>query len=329
MGSFKASVVTQGVQVSQDELTEAKPLAQGAFSTLWRTGADGKYVIKCFLNDAAASAREEFETLSKLNDCRYTPNVYCLGTYVDDEGIVYPAIIESFVKGISLEQAITGGFISGSNKRKADALSASEIALEIAKALSGIAEHGVSHGNLSPAHIILAHDCITQGFNGGVEIVLVDFTRERLAAIPYGAPEVFGGEFSGMRNCPECDIWSLGAIVAAMIAGECWPESINDLRGRASITQADLHRIAEAKRQPLDLVSSTHLRPKTEAERSLYEIVLSCTMYNPNLRPSLTVVMKEMERMLDLKPVLSDMAALPKVIGQSTPPTPRIFGERL
>ena len=334
LSTFRLDQMASGVSIDLNELRNAQQVArinpdgtreyvQGGFGSLWRAGVDGHYAIKCFHvrgnngDEVRQAAAKEFELLTKLNDTGYTPVVYCTGWFTDDNGVASPAIVEAYIKGATLQQVISSGLLSGSVGRGMDAARASIIALEVAKALNCLAECGISHRDLSTANIMLTDECLKSELSHGAKVILIDFGQStqstraivtprldsRLAYVPSGAPEVFGGEFRPMRNSSKCDTWSLGSIIVAMMSGEeYWPASIDDLRNVNELSREALDRIAEAKRPPLDLVALAHLTTPTREEYALADIVRSCTIYNPRLRSELKDIIVTLEEYVKAAP---------------------------
>lgn len=302
-----------GVEFRPEWLTSPMSIASGGFATLWRAGDRGQFAIKCFNNGGMAAAKEEFETLRMLSGERVVPKVYGMGTFVDGVEQGYAAIVEEYVDGYTLAHALKRGLLSGSARNPVlDTKTALKVALEIARALVRLQRVGVSHRDLSANNVMLFRGCVERRLAEGVNLVLIDFgqstpidrssvtpsDRARLATVPYGAPEMYGGRYWEMRNSYKCDCWSFGAICVTMLAGEYWPDEIGDLtHGIAS--QQDLDRIARAKERPLDLEALMRQsnRRVGDVERGLAKVVSECTQYNPARRPDAATIVRELERL--------------------------------
>ena len=288
--------------LAPDQLTSPMSMASGGFATLWRAGAKGEYAIKCFNNGGMAAAEEEFETLLLLSGQSAVPQVYGLGTFFDGMEKGYAAIVEEYVDGFTLANALKRGLLTGSARVPVlDMGRTILIASELALALRQLERAGVSHRDLSANNVMLRRECVTQRLEHGVDLALIDFGQStpvsrpsvtpsfkaRLATVPYGAPEMYGGDHWNMRNSNKCDIWSFGAICVTMLVGEYWPEEISDLTTGLSSAE-DLQRIARAKRKPLDLIALLKQvgKPVGDAERRLANVVRMCTNYDPDLRPT-------------------------------------------
>ena len=323
---FDITDLAPGVESGPD-LSNPYPHGGGSFASIWRAGDRGRYVIKSFFDAEEEDARLEYEFLVRMNrtECQYVPKVLCIGTFTDGDGEKHQAIVEQYVDGRTLAKVIEQGSLSGDARiHTLNSNQAVSIALEIARALRDIARRGLAHRDLSPKNVMLTSRCIAAGLECGAEVYLVDFGQStlterktvtqaapRLATIPYGAPEVYGGEYYDERNSEKCDTWSLGALICTMVAGEYWPSEIADLKPPHQLRLDELSRIAEAKRSPINLMS--RLRSAGLAagltEQKLSDIVYTCTNYNPHYRASLEVMIDDLE---DL--ALSIGAKLPDVI---------------
>ena len=142
MSSFVILEKAPGITISEHELQDAKKIVvespmgtheqlRGGFGYLWRAGRNGEYAIKCFLGGGEEAADSEFKTLVALmqSGCARVPKIYCRGILTDNDGIDYPAIVESYVDGQSLWDLLASGRLSGSAKRGLTAIQSASIAL--------------------------------------------------------------------------------------------------------------------------------------------------------------------------------------------------------
>lgn len=294
--------------------------AAGGEAIIWRAGINGEYAIKAFREGLEGRAKSEYDKLQKLRESKYVPRAYGLGVLVEDDGVQRVSIVEEFVIGTSLAEAMNGGLLTGDAKRRAlNAERAALIALELARGVRDLHRVGLAHRDISLANIILSEQCVREKLRHGVNLRLVDFGSStsvertdvtvigegvRLASIPFGAPEMFGGKYyephslvGGLstpgRNSVSTDVWSIGAIIASLVSGEeYWPPKIEGIRkngfGYTGDKVAELREIADAKSSPIDIVP---LLERTgglgEVGYELAEIVRVCTSYDPSLRPSL------------------------------------------
>lgn len=309
--SFAASRSVAGFFVTSEDLSFPVPLASGGFASIWRAGDADQYAIKCFLIGGMKAAEEEYSVMLRLGQSAHVPKVYSLGTFVDGMEKEYPAIVEEFVDGYTLTDVLEKGLLSGSaTSPLLEPAMAIAIALEVARGLVELGRVGVSHRDLSTNNVMLRRSCVSDQLASGVSLRIIDFgqstsarrgtvtpeLRARLATVPYGAPEVFGGEHWAVRNACTCDTWSLGAMVVAMLAGEYWPPEIGDLQqGVGSVN--DLRRIVDAKRVPIDLRTLMRRmgRQPFAGEQRLCDVVRACTSFDPARRPSPRRLVEELE----------------------------------
>lgn len=320
-----------GVRLDPSDLTSPMSVASGGFATLWRAGDHGQYAIKCFNTGGMSAAEEEFEALLLLSGHHVAPQVYGLGTFVDGMEEGRAAIVEEYLAGYTLSGVLKRGLLSGSTRRQV--LSASHtvtVALAVAEALVEVEAAGVSHRDLSANNVMLSKGCVAQGLSAGARVRLIDFGqstpltrpsvtpsfRARLATVPYGAPEMYGGEYWEQRNSAKCDVWSFGSLIVTMLAGEYWPDEISDLTMGLSSTK-DLERIVDAKREPLDLLALiAQAGGQTgDLEKRLAQLVRRCTQYEPDLRPSAREVRATLARLAPSLQTPQQSSPLP--------PTPR------
>ena len=311
--SYHPSREVPGVRLDPADLTNPTSMAAGGFATIWRAGQQGQYAIKCFNAGGVAAAEEEFQTMHLLSGRRVAPQVFGLGTFIDGAEHGYAAIVEEYVDGYTLAHALKHGLLTGSVLRPVlDCATTVVIGTELARALVQLDQAGVSHRDLSANNVMLAKESVERGVLGGVRLTLIDFGqstpvvrpsvtpsfRARLATIPYGAPEMYGGEHWEQRNSAKCDIWSFGALLVTMLVGEHWPSQIADLAMGISSPE-DLERVCQAKREPLDLndlIRRTGAEP-SEAQRYVAKLVRRCTQYDPGMRPSAAEALAALERL--------------------------------
>ncbi len=311
--SFYPRLEAPGVHIESSQLGMPMSVASGGFATIWRAGINGQYAIKCFNDGGMAAAKEEYETLMMLSGSHVVPQAYALGTFVDGAENGSAAIIQEYVDGFTLANVLRKGLLTGSARQSvlsvADTL---RIGLEVARALVRLREAGVSHRDLSANNVMLSRECVNQQLAGGANVWLIDFGQStpvmrpsvtpsfkaRLATVPYGAPEMYGGEYWELRNSAKCDIWSFGALLVTMLVGEYWPDEILDLSSGISSAK-DLSRICQAKRKPLDLVTlmTSVGRKPSELELRIADVVRRCTQFDPRQRPTAPELLELMARL--------------------------------
>ena len=148
----------------------------------------------------------EIETLKKLKH----PNIVRLYGFGEEHGVIFYAM--ELVHGTNLEDELQAG--RRFNWRKTTGLG-----IKLARALQHAHDHGVIHRDLKPANLLLT----TEG-----DLKLADFGIARLfgntrltsagglvGTAEYMAPE----QADGRGITPQCDLYSLGGVLFAMLAG--------------------------------------------------------------------------------------------------------------
>ncbi|WP_149825869.1 serine/threonine-protein kinase [Streptomyces tailanensis] len=125
-----------------------------------------------------------------------------------------PYIVMELIDGGSLAERIA-------NQGPVDAREAARIGLDLLAALRRAHDAGVLHRDLKPANVLLEA--------GTDRVVLTDFGIAQVAGATtltetgsfVGSPEYTAPErMSGLRTGPESDLWSLGALLCAVLSGE-------------------------------------------------------------------------------------------------------------
>lgn len=125
-----------------------------------------------------------------------------------------PYIVMELIGGGSLAERIA-------NHGPVDAREAARIGLDLLAALRRAHDAGVLHRDLKPANVLLEA--------GTDRVVLTDFGIAQVAGATtltetgsfVGSPEYTAPErMSGVRAGPESDLWSLGALLCAVLSGE-------------------------------------------------------------------------------------------------------------
>jgi len=149
----------------------------------------------------------EIESLKKLNH----PNIVTLHGYGESDGHLYYAM--ELVAGTNLEEELQRG-------RRFTWREVTQIGIDISRALKHAHDHGVIHRDLKPANLLLDHK--------DDQIKLTDFGIAKL----FGATsQTFGGsvmgtadymapeQAAGEATTPRCDLYSLGCVMYALLAG--------------------------------------------------------------------------------------------------------------
>lgn len=148
----------------------------------------------------------EIETLKKLRH----PNIVRMYGYGEQEGYLYYAM--ELVRGRSVEEELQGG-------KRFTWQEVVKHGINLLKALRHAHDNGVIHRDIKPANLLLAHDG---------EVKLTDFGIARLfgntrltmegglvGTAEFMSPEQAGGD----RVTPQSDLYSLGGVMFAMLAG--------------------------------------------------------------------------------------------------------------
>ncbi len=148
----------------------------------------------------------EIETLKKLKH----PNIVRLYGFGEQDGNLYYAM--ELVAGTNLEDELQAG-------RRFTWRETTQLGVKLAKALKHAHDHGVIHRDLKPANLLLT---------AGDDIKLADFGIARLfgntrltsdggliGTAEYMAPE----QADGRPVTYQCDLYSLGGVLFAMLAG--------------------------------------------------------------------------------------------------------------
>jgi eukaryotic-like serine/threonine-protein kinase len=149
----------------------------------------------------------EIETLKKLKH----PNIVRMFGYGQQDGFLFYAM--ELVKGHSVEEELQQG-------RRFTWREVVQDAVKLCKALRHAHDHGVIHRDIKPANLLLTED--------DADIKLTDFGIARLfgnnrltmAGALVGTAEYMSPEqATGERVTPQSDLYSLGGVMFAMLAG--------------------------------------------------------------------------------------------------------------
>ncbi|MEU1406237.1 serine/threonine-protein kinase [Streptomyces sp. NPDC005728] len=125
-----------------------------------------------------------------------------------------PYIVMELIDGGSLADRVAAG-------GPVDAAEAARIGIDLLSALRTAHEAGVLHRDIKPANVLIE--------SGTDRVVLTDFGIAQVAGATtltetgsfVGSPEYTAPErMSGVRTGPESDLWSVGALLCAVLSGE-------------------------------------------------------------------------------------------------------------
>jgi serine/threonine protein kinase len=143
----------------------------------------------------------------------------------------HPFVVMELVPGESLARRLAAGRLSPRE--------ATTIAASLAEALDHAHRRDVTHGDVSPANVIVLRDGTAKLLDFGVARAAGGATPAARATVAYAAPEVLAGEPSG----PGADVFGVGALLREMILGR--PDADPEL------LPAPLDRIARACADPI------------------------------------------------------------------------------
>jgi len=148
----------------------------------------------------------EIESLKKLHH----PNIVQLFGYGQQEEVLFYAM--ELVEGISLEDELAHG-------RRFDWREVCQIGIQLCRALKLAHDHGVIHRDIKPANLLLDKDGNVKLTDFGIARLFgnAGLTNEGgvLGTAEYMAPE----QADGRKITHHCDLYSLGGVMYALLAG--------------------------------------------------------------------------------------------------------------
>ena len=148
----------------------------------------------------------EIESLKKLHH----PNIVQLYGYGQQEEVLFYAM--ELVDGISLEDELSRG-------RRFEWREVCSLGIQLCRALKLAHDHGVIHRDIKPANLLLTADGNVKLTDFGIARLFgnTGLTSEGgvLGTAEYMAPE----QADGRRTTHHCDLYSLGSVMYALLAG--------------------------------------------------------------------------------------------------------------
>lgn len=168
-------------------------LHQGGEASIYLLNIGGApYVLKWY-NEGFSFDEHVVASTNKV----HAPGLYRIEEWGKRNGTPY--LIYDYIAGISSEKL---GCIS---------VAVALVALrQVSSTLAALRKQGVSHGDLSPANVVLSLE------NGGLRTVVIDCGIVGPGALAYAAPERFQGKPADEKS----DLFSLGLLLYRWIAGE-------------------------------------------------------------------------------------------------------------
>ena len=148
----------------------------------------------------------EIETLKKLKH----PNIVRLYGFGQQDGVIFYAM--ELVHGTNLEDELQAG-------RRFNWRETTSLGIKLARALQHAHDHGVIHRDLKPANLLLTPDGDLKLADFGIARLFGN-TRLTSAGGLVGTAEYMAPEQADGRSItPQCDLYSLGGVLFAMLAG--------------------------------------------------------------------------------------------------------------
>ena len=217
-----------------------------------KSPSEGTLVSRHYLEDCLDGAR-------RWMDLGLHPNIVTCFYVREVEGI--PRIFMEYAPGRSLKEKLAEGV---------DLRDALDYAIQISRALAYAHGQGVVHGDLKPENCLFAREGSLKVADFGLGSV-EGFAGDAggwLRALKYIAPERWG--LAG-RATPKADIFSFGAILGEMIAGDGWLGRNGD--------EAEAPDGGGVDAGPADTQSSTGVPPL------LAQLAGECVNQDPDERP--------------------------------------------
>jgi hypothetical protein len=264
VGRGGMGVVYEARQVGLNRTVALKMILAGAHA--------GPEAVRRFRAEAEAVARLKHPNVVQIHD-------------IDEAGGL-PFFALEFVPGGTLERRLAAGPLPVAE--------AVWIAERLAAAVAAAHEAGIVHRDLKPANVLLAEDGTPKVTDFGLAKSLeADDGRTATGAIlgtpNYMAPEQAEGRVKDIG--PATDIWSLGAVLYAMLTGR------PPFRGDSTLQTLDLVRFKEPE---------APRRVRAEVPPALEAVCLKCLAKNPADRYlSAAALVEDLARVRDGKPPLA------------------------
>ncbi|HZZ70617.1 MAG TPA: serine/threonine-protein kinase [Pirellulales bacterium] len=148
----------------------------------------------------------EIESLKRLDH----PNIVKLYGFGEQDDVLFYAM--EFVAGTSLEEELRAG-------RRFNWPEVVQFGLDMAKALKHAHDHGIIHRDIKPANLLLSTSGIVKLSDFGIARLFgnsgMTADGSLLGTAEYMAPE----QAEGKPVTPSCDLYSLGGVLYALLAG--------------------------------------------------------------------------------------------------------------
>jgi serine/threonine protein kinase len=217
----------------------------------WQHEQQRTVMITTFLipEEFSLQARERFlarfmQESAKLVKLRH-PNIIPCYDFGEDAG--YPYLVLPFVKGNSLANLLR-------EQMRFHPEQALDILIQVAAGLDYAHSHGIAHGSLNPATILLDEQHTVQvtrlGFVGLLEMRGIQqrsqsyANRFSIAGTPLGSPAYVAPEWAEARPVDfRMDIYALGATIFELLSGEMPFAGTSPLAAEKQHALASLHAL--------------------------------------------------------------------------------------
>jgi len=192
-----------------------RQLGKGGMGTVYAavdTQSDTPAAVKVLAPQLAIQAgfRERFEAEIESLKKLHHSNIVQLFGYGQQEEVLFYAM--ELVEGISLEDELAHG-------RRFDWREVCQIGIQLCRALKLAHDHGVIHRDIKPANLLLSKDGNVKLTDFGIARLFgnTGLTNEGgvLGTAEYMAPE----QADGRKITHHCDLYSLGGVMYALLAG--------------------------------------------------------------------------------------------------------------
>ncbi len=195
----------------------------------------------------------EIESLKKLHH----PHIVQLYGFGEQDGHLFYAM--ELVNGSNLEQEIRAG-------RRFTWRDVTRLGIEICRALKHAHDHGVIHRDLKPANLLLDENEQIKLSDFGIA-KLFGFTQMTVGGNVMGTADYMAPEQAeGKATTPRCDLYSLGCVMYALLAGR---PPFSGVRSRKSFISSVTNRLSRFNNWPPTYPMNWHRSSTSYWKRTL------------------------------------------------------------
>lgn len=195
-------------------------IGSGGFSAVFRARHEwlaAPFAVKVLLS-CTASSLERFRNEARLGLRLRHPNIVAVCMAGRDamqdarsETVLVPWIAADLAAGLTVTQLIQRSKAAGLS-----AQSAVLIAMQALYALEYVHNHGVVHGDIKPANVMVNRDGAAKLIDFGLSARIGSETHRAAGTVGFIAPEQWKGRHT---ITPAVDVYATGAMLWAMLAG--------------------------------------------------------------------------------------------------------------